>query len=154
MSLLGDAIHNMTPMAGIGANTALRDADLLRRQLIDVASGKRELMPALHEYEEQMLDYGFAAVKRSLNNARQAGSANRLARGAFRTVLRTYRRGAAATAAHDQLAWSVSRASAEQRIDRCGDEKQCEIGIRPVEEPHRLQRGVGQATPCSRQQQS
>jgi len=88
VTLLGDAIHNMTPMAGIGANTALRDADLVRRQLIAVASGERDLIPALHEYEEQMLDYGFAAVKRSLNNARQAGSANRLARGAIRTVLR------------------------------------------------------------------
>jgi 2-polyprenyl-6-methoxyphenol hydroxylase-like FAD-dependent oxidoreductase len=88
VTLLGDAIHNMTPMAGIGANTALRDADLLRSQLIAVASGERDLILALHEYEEQMLDYGFAAVKRSLNNARQAGSANRLARGAFRTVLR------------------------------------------------------------------
>jgi 2-polyprenyl-6-methoxyphenol hydroxylase-like FAD-dependent oxidoreductase len=75
-------------MAGIGANTALRDADLLRRQLIAVASGERDLIPALHEYEEQMLDYGFAAVKRSLNNARQAGATSRLARGAFRTVLR------------------------------------------------------------------
>ncbi len=88
VTLLGDAIHNMTPMAGIGANTALRDADLLRRQLLAVASGERELVPALHEYEEQMRDYGFAAVKRSLRNARQTASANRVARGAFRTVLR------------------------------------------------------------------
>jgi salicylate hydroxylase len=88
VTLLGDAIHNMTPMAGIGANTALRDADLLRRQLIAVASGERDLVPALHEYEERMRDYGFAAVKRSLSNARRAGSANRVARGAFRTVLR------------------------------------------------------------------
>ena len=69
-------------------NTALRDADLLRRQLMAVASGHSQLIPALHEYEKQMRDYGFAAVKRSLSNARQAGSANRLARGAFRTVLR------------------------------------------------------------------
>jgi salicylate hydroxylase len=88
VTLLGDAIHNMTPMAGIGANTALQDADLLRRQLTAVTSRERELIAALHEYEEQMRDYGFAAVKRSLNNARQAGAANRLARGAFRTVLR------------------------------------------------------------------
>jgi salicylate hydroxylase len=88
VTLLGDAIHNMTPMAGVGANTAVRDADLLRRQLIAVASGERELVPAVHEYEERMRDYGFAAVKRSLSNARQAGSANGLGRSAFRTVLR------------------------------------------------------------------
>jgi salicylate hydroxylase len=75
-------------MAGIGANTALRDADLLGSRLMAVASGERELIPALHEYEEQMREYGFAAVRRSLSNARQAGSANWLARGAFRTVLR------------------------------------------------------------------
>jgi 2-polyprenyl-6-methoxyphenol hydroxylase-like FAD-dependent oxidoreductase len=89
VTLLGDAIHNMTPMAGIGANTALRDAELLRRRLIAVAAGDQELLPALHEYEDQMRKYGFAAVKQSLRNARQAGSANRLARGAFRTVLRS-----------------------------------------------------------------
>jgi salicylate hydroxylase len=89
VTLLGDAIHNMTPMGGIGANTALRDADLLRRQLTAVSSGQQPLLPALHEYERQMLRYGFAAVKQSLRNARQAGSANRFARGAFRTVLRT-----------------------------------------------------------------
>jgi 2-polyprenyl-6-methoxyphenol hydroxylase-like FAD-dependent oxidoreductase len=88
VTLLGDAIHNMTPMAGVGANTALRDADLLRRQLIAVAAGERELVPAVHEYEERMRDYGFAAVKRSLSNARQAGSASRVGRSAFRSILR------------------------------------------------------------------
>jgi salicylate hydroxylase len=84
VTLLGDAIHNMTPMAGVGANTALRDAELLSAGL--AAGG--ELLPAVHEYERQMLDYGFAAVKMSLRNARQAGSANPVARGMFRTVLR------------------------------------------------------------------
>jgi salicylate hydroxylase len=82
VTLLGDAIHNMTPMAGIGANTALRDADLLRRTFI--ASG-----PAgLAGYEREMLDYGFAAVKQSLRNARQAATSTRFGRAGFRTVVR------------------------------------------------------------------
>jgi salicylate hydroxylase len=82
VTLLGDAIHNMTPMAGIGANTALRDADLLRRTLI--ASG-----PAgLAGYEREMLDYGFAAVKQSLRNARRAATSTWFGRAGFRTVVR------------------------------------------------------------------
>jgi salicylate hydroxylase len=84
VTLLGDAIHNMTPMAGIGANTALRDADLLRRSLL-----ADDLLPAVHSYEEQMRVYGFAAVAKSLRNARMGASANRPARLAFRTTLRT-----------------------------------------------------------------
>jgi hypothetical protein len=73
---------------GIGANTALRDADLLRRQLTSVHKGQLDLIPAMHEYERQMLDYGFAAVKSSLRNAKMAGSANRIVRGTFRGTLR------------------------------------------------------------------
>jgi 2-polyprenyl-6-methoxyphenol hydroxylase-like FAD-dependent oxidoreductase len=88
VTLLGDAIHNMTPMGGIGANTALRDADLLCRQLIAVHRGRQALVPAVHEYERQMLDYGFAAVKTSLRTARLAGSANPIARRALRGILR------------------------------------------------------------------
>jgi 2-polyprenyl-6-methoxyphenol hydroxylase-like FAD-dependent oxidoreductase len=88
VTLLGDAIHNMTPMGGIGANTALRDADLLRRQLIAVSRGEQQLIPAVHAYEAEMLEIGFAAVKRSLRNARQAGSANRVGRLTFRIALR------------------------------------------------------------------
>jgi salicylate hydroxylase len=89
VTLLGDAIHNMTPMSGIGANTALRDAELLCRQLTAVNAGRCELRPAVAEYERQMLDYGFVAVKRSLRNARQAASANLVGRALFRTTLRT-----------------------------------------------------------------
>jgi 2-polyprenyl-6-methoxyphenol hydroxylase-like FAD-dependent oxidoreductase len=88
VTLLGDAIHNMTPMGGIGANTALRDADLLCRQLTTVRHGRQALVPAVHEYERQMLDYGFVAVKTSLRNTRQAGSASPTARRAFRAILR------------------------------------------------------------------
>jgi 2-polyprenyl-6-methoxyphenol hydroxylase-like FAD-dependent oxidoreductase len=88
VTLLGDAIHNMTPMAGIGANTALRDADLLCRQLTAVHRGRQALVPAVHTYERQMLDYGFAAVKTSRRNTSMAGSANPIARRAFRAMLR------------------------------------------------------------------
>ena len=85
VTLLGDAIHSMTPMAGVGANTALRDADLLRRRLI---AGGGALIPAVASYEREMLDYGFAAVRLSLRNTRQAANSTRLSRAAFRTGLR------------------------------------------------------------------
>jgi salicylate hydroxylase len=81
VTLLGDAIHNMTPMAGIGANTALRDADLLRRTLI---AGE-----PVSRYEREMLGYGFAAVRLSLRNAQRSGNSTRLGRAGFRTALRT-----------------------------------------------------------------
>ncbi len=37
VTLIGDATHSMTPMKGIGANTALRDAELLCANLIGAA---------------------------------------------------------------------------------------------------------------------
>jgi 2-polyprenyl-6-methoxyphenol hydroxylase-like FAD-dependent oxidoreductase len=66
ITLLGDALHNMTPYRGIGANTALRDAALLRDSLGDVHNGRRDLLRALSAYEEEMIEYGFAAVRASL----------------------------------------------------------------------------------------
>jgi 2-polyprenyl-6-methoxyphenol hydroxylase-like FAD-dependent oxidoreductase len=88
VTLIGDAIHNMTPMAGIGANTALRDARLLCRQLVAVDRGEAELLPAIHAYEKAMLEYGFAAVRLSLRSARQATDGNPLSKALFRTMLR------------------------------------------------------------------
>jgi 2-polyprenyl-6-methoxyphenol hydroxylase-like FAD-dependent oxidoreductase len=79
VTLLGDAIHNMTPMAGLGGNMALRDASFLCRHLVAVARGRSELLPALHAYEAAMIDYGFAAVRTSLRYTEQAISGNRLA---------------------------------------------------------------------------
>jgi len=85
VTLLGDAIHNMTPMAGVGANTALRDADLLRRNLIEAGP---DVTAAVADYERRMLEYGFAAVARSLRNARFAASGRPVARRVMRGVLR------------------------------------------------------------------
>ncbi|GAA4539253.1 FAD-dependent oxidoreductase [Amycolatopsis samaneae] len=64
VTLLGDAIHAMSPAVGIGANIALRDADTLAARLVEVADGA-ELIPALRAYETAMIDYGFDAVRTS-----------------------------------------------------------------------------------------
>ena len=46
------------------------------------------MLTAIADYEQQMRKYGFAAVRLSLRNARQAASGNRLSRAAFKTMLR------------------------------------------------------------------
>jgi 2-polyprenyl-6-methoxyphenol hydroxylase-like FAD-dependent oxidoreductase len=66
VTLLGDALHNMTPFRGMGANMALRDAAALRDALVTVERREHELLPALAAYERVMIDYGFAAVRASL----------------------------------------------------------------------------------------
>jgi salicylate hydroxylase len=90
VTLLGDAIHSMTPFRGVGANTALRDAALLSRNLIAAFRGDRGLLDAIADYEAAMTDYGFAAVRDSLRTARQFISDNRVGRRMFRIVLRVF----------------------------------------------------------------
>lgn len=65
-TLLGDAIHATSPTGGNGANTALRDADLLRRCLIRVAEGSHDLRGAVDDYERRMFAYGAEAVRQSI----------------------------------------------------------------------------------------
>lgn len=71
VTLIGDAIHSMTPCRGIGANTALRDAALLARNLISAAAVGADRTAAIGDYERQMTDYGFRAVRASLRAARE-----------------------------------------------------------------------------------
>ena len=63
VTLLGDAIHAMTPTLGRGANVAMRDGTLLGRALHRVADGELGLSESLAGYEEDMLSYGFSVVR-------------------------------------------------------------------------------------------
>jgi 2-polyprenyl-6-methoxyphenol hydroxylase-like FAD-dependent oxidoreductase len=65
VTLLGDAVHTMTPGRGAGANTALRDAALLGDMLIEARRGERPLIAAIHAYEAEMLRYSAEAVLES-----------------------------------------------------------------------------------------
>jgi 2-polyprenyl-6-methoxyphenol hydroxylase-like FAD-dependent oxidoreductase len=88
VTLPGDALHNMTPFRGIGANTALRDAAALRQTLVAVAGGQADLIPALAIYERNMVRYGFAAVQASLANMNRFHAKSRLARATTKSLLR------------------------------------------------------------------
>jgi len=62
VTLLGDAIHTMSPGRGEGANVALRDAALLRYLLVDATANKTSLAQAIAAYEREMLRYSFEAA--------------------------------------------------------------------------------------------
>jgi 2-polyprenyl-6-methoxyphenol hydroxylase-like FAD-dependent oxidoreductase len=73
VTLLGDAIHAMSPAAGAGACTALRDAGRLSAALTRAAAGE-DPVTAIGEYESEMVEYGFAAVHAgALNGQRILG---------------------------------------------------------------------------------
>lgn len=88
VTLLGDAIHTMTPLQGLGGNTALRDAALLSRKFIEVDEGRADLCDAIGAYEAEMRQYASEAVRASLQTAQYAVSGNPVLRGVFKTVLR------------------------------------------------------------------
>ncbi|MFG1643852.1 FAD-dependent oxidoreductase [Amycolatopsis sp. NPDC049252] len=66
VTLVGDAIHAMSPAAGAGANTALRDGAALASALAGFP-----LLDAVAKYESAMVGYGFAAVRESAENGRR-----------------------------------------------------------------------------------
>jgi 2-polyprenyl-6-methoxyphenol hydroxylase-like FAD-dependent oxidoreductase len=88
VTLLGDAIHSMPPSRGIGANTALRDASLLRTKLVEADRNRVDLTTAIGDYEHEMRRYGFAAVKASVRALEQSVTENPLAFFASKTGLR------------------------------------------------------------------
>jgi 2-polyprenyl-6-methoxyphenol hydroxylase-like FAD-dependent oxidoreductase len=66
VTVIGDAVHSMTPAGGIGANTAVQDSALLGR-LIAEAGGYAEGVTAA--YEKEMRVYGSEAVAKSYGMA-------------------------------------------------------------------------------------
>ncbi|KAK4461516.1 zeaxanthin epoxidase, chloroplastic [Cladorrhinum samala] len=66
VTVIGDAVHSMTPAGGIGANTAVRDSALLGRLLREAGGYKPGVTAA---YEKEMRVYGSEAVHESYSTA-------------------------------------------------------------------------------------
>lgn len=69
-TLLGDAIHAMSPAGGLGANTALNDARVLTECLADTDNDKSSLLASVGRYEEAMRAYGSFALRASNASAK------------------------------------------------------------------------------------
>ncbi len=70
VSTLGDALHAMSPAGGLGANSALYDAQVLTQALRQVRGGG-DLLAAVADYEEQVRQHSFAAARASMQAERQ-----------------------------------------------------------------------------------
>jgi 2-polyprenyl-6-methoxyphenol hydroxylase-like FAD-dependent oxidoreductase len=88
VTLIGDAIHCMPPVGGLGANMALRDASLLSLKLTATARGEISLQEAISGYETEMRDYAFGAVRSALTNQRRGLNASPAAQAGMRTWFR------------------------------------------------------------------
>lgn len=88
VTVLGDAIHVMPPIGGLGGNTALRDASLLGRLLPAVEHGRRGLLDAVAAYEGELRAYGPAAVRYALAQQDQTLASGRVGTAATRAFLR------------------------------------------------------------------
>lgn len=88
VTLLGDAVHAMPPIGGLGGNTALRDAHSLCIALAEVARGERDLLTAVAVFEERMRDYGYAAVRDALAQKDRGLSTGTVRTGVQRAFMR------------------------------------------------------------------
>ncbi|MEU5962107.1 FAD-dependent monooxygenase [Micromonospora parva] len=61
-TMMGDAVHVMPPFGAHGGNTALRDAALLGRKLVEARSGGASVEEAIAGYQDEMVPYAFRAV--------------------------------------------------------------------------------------------
>ena len=89
MTLLGDALHNMPPFRGVGANAALWDAALLCQTIVGAAQADEQLLPALARYEWRLIDHGFRLVRASLDNTARFHAENPIRRAITKVFFRT-----------------------------------------------------------------
>ncbi|WP_305789592.1 FAD-dependent oxidoreductase [Symbioplanes lichenis] len=61
-TMMGDAVHVMPPFGAHGGNTALRDAALLGRRLVEAWEGGTPVEEAIADYQNEMVPYAFKAV--------------------------------------------------------------------------------------------
>jgi 2-polyprenyl-6-methoxyphenol hydroxylase-like FAD-dependent oxidoreductase len=88
VTLLGDALHNMPPYRGVGANAALWDAALLRETIAAADRGDQPLLAALANYERRMIDHGFRFVRASLDNTARFHSESVIKRALTKALFR------------------------------------------------------------------
>ncbi|MDI9915309.1 NAD(P)/FAD-dependent oxidoreductase [Rhodococcus sp. IEGM 1379] len=62
VTLIGDAIHAMSPVLAMGANTAIRDASELTRALSDAVASQGSLVGAISGYQNRMAEYASVLV--------------------------------------------------------------------------------------------
>jgi 2-polyprenyl-6-methoxyphenol hydroxylase-like FAD-dependent oxidoreductase len=78
VTVLGDAIHAVPATGGLGGNAALRDA----RRLTQALAGNGSIFEEIAEYEVDMREHGYAAIREALTVRDQL-----LAHGALRTFV-------------------------------------------------------------------
>ena len=61
-TMMGDAVHVMPPFGAQGGNTALRDAALLGRRLVEARATGAPVEEAIAAYQDEMVPYAFRAV--------------------------------------------------------------------------------------------
>jgi 2-polyprenyl-6-methoxyphenol hydroxylase-like FAD-dependent oxidoreductase len=88
VTLIGDSVHNMPPVLGLGANTALRDAAELSATLTAAHRGEVGPVAAIAQYEASMREYGFGAVREATRYTELAISGNPFTRQGMKAWLR------------------------------------------------------------------
>jgi 2-polyprenyl-6-methoxyphenol hydroxylase-like FAD-dependent oxidoreductase len=73
VTFLGDAINAMLPTLGKGANMAMRNAAVLRDQLVAAARGERPLLDAIAAYEDDMRAATYPLMELAADHGRFGG---------------------------------------------------------------------------------